>query len=107
MNEYGRKPSCNAYGVIAPLPMFDYLQSKLRSAPVKEDAWLHRGERDESVRNVQFVSFLQQSGFRKRRLNRHEKTKRFKRFFALVTMWAVLMGFVWIAFESAQALELF
>lgn len=61
----------------------------------------------DGVRNVQFVSFLQQSGFRKRLLNRHEKTKRIKKLVAIATVWIILAGFIWIAFESAQALELF
>ena len=64
-------------------------------------------EHGDGVRNAQFVSFLQQSGFRKRLLNRHDKTKRIKKAIALTTVWLVLMGFVWIAFESAEALELF
>lgn len=88
-------------------PMLDYLKSRLRSSPVKEDALLRRSEARDGVQNPQFVSFLQQSGFRKRQLNRHDKSKRIKKAVALATVWLVLMGFVWIAFESAEALELF
>ncbi len=87
--------------------MLDYLKARLRKSPIKEDAWLHRNEDEECVRNPQFVSFLQQSGFRKRQLSRHDKLKRVKRMVAIAVVWAVAMGFAWIAFESAEALELF
>lgn len=87
--------------------MLDYLKARLRKTPVKEDSWLHRGDDEECVRNPQFVSFLQQSGFRKRTLSRHDKTKRLKRLFAFAMAWAFIAGCAWIAFESAQALELF
>lgn len=88
--------------------MLDFLKARLRSTPIKEDAWLRRNEeRDDSVKNAQFVSFLQQSGFRKRQLNRHQKTQRLKKFIAVAAIWTLLLCFSWIAFESAAALELF
>lgn len=67
---------------------------------------MRRAERD-GVKNVQFVSFLQQSGFRKRVLDRHDKTKRFKKFIAIAAIWSFLIACTWIAYESAEALELF
>ena len=88
--------------------MIDYLKTRLRRSPVKEDAWLRSHRRDaDCVRNPQFVSFLQQSGFRKRLLNQHDKTRRIKKMVAFATMWLFLSACVWIAFESAHALELF
>lgn len=68
---------------------------------------LRRHEEKDGVRNVQFVSFLQQSGFRKRALARHDKTKRFKKLLAIATIWSFLIACGWIAYESAEALELF
>lgn len=68
---------------------------------------LSRSDAREGVRNVQFVSFLQQSGFRKRALDRHDKTKRFKKAVAILVVWGFLIACGWIAFESAEALELF
>ena len=68
---------------------------------------LTRDADDESVTNAQFVSFLQQSGFRKRALSRHEKTKRLKRIVAILVLWAVVAGFAWVAIESAQAIDMF
>lgn len=87
--------------------MLSYLKSRLRRSPVREDAMLRRSEDREGVKNVQFVSFLQQSGFRKNALNRHDKTRRFKKLVALVAIWSVLIACGWIAFESAEALNLF
>lgn len=68
---------------------------------------LRRHEDTEGVRNVQFVSFLQQSGFRKRALARHDKTKRLKKAVAMAAIWSFLIACSWIAYESAEALELF
>lgn len=87
--------------------MLDYIKSRLRRRPVKEDAWLHRGRAGDGVGNPQFVSFLQKSGFRKRQLDRHEKLKRFRRAATLTLAWAAGLGCVWIAIESAEALSLF
>lgn len=68
---------------------------------------LRRDPGYDKVSNVQFVSFLQQSGFRKRALDRHQKSKRFKRFIAVAAIWSFIAACTWIAFESAEALELF
>ncbi|MBK1878161.1 hypothetical protein [Pelagicoccus mobilis] len=87
--------------------MLQYLKSRLRRSPVREDAMLRRYEENDGVKNVQFVSFLQQSGFRKQALARHDKTKRFKKFVALAAIWSFLIACGWIAYESAEALELF
>lgn len=87
--------------------MLTYLRTLLRRSPVKEDAMLRRGRDRDGVKNVQFVSFLQQSGFRKRSLDRHDKTKRFKRAVAFVAIWGFLIACTWVAFESVEALELF
>lgn len=87
--------------------MFNYLKARLLNSPLKEDRLLEQERTEDGVKNAQFVSFLQQSGFRKRALNRHQKTKRIKKLVAFVFMWAVVLGFAWIAFESSEALELF
>ncbi len=68
---------------------------------------LRRSDEREGVRNVQFVSFLQQSGFRKRALDRHDKTKQVKKAIAIIAVWGFLLACGWIAFESAAALEMF
>lgn len=88
--------------------MLNYLKSRFRRSPVKVDALLRRRSANEdSVSNAQFVSFLQQSGFRKRALNRHQKSKRLKRTIAIAAIWSFVAACTWIAYESAAALELF
>ncbi len=87
--------------------MLHYLKSRLRRSPIREDAMLRRSDTRDGVKNVQFVSFLQQSGFRKRALDRHDKTKRFKRAVAVLAIWSFLIACGWIAYESAEALEFF
>ncbi len=68
---------------------------------------LRRRADGDGVKNVQFASFLRQSGFRKRSLDRHDKTKKLKRSIAFVAIWGFLIACTWIAFESVEALELF
>jgi len=87
--------------------MNGFLSSLLRKKRVKNDALLDRNSEDFRMQNAQFVSFLQKSGFRQRQIDRHEKTKRFKRFFAIAFNWIVCGGIIWVVVESVQALELF
>ncbi|MEM9158299.1 MAG: hypothetical protein AAGB46_04560 [Verrucomicrobiota bacterium] len=87
--------------------MIAFIKNLLRRKPVKTDALLYKADDDYRMQNAQFVSFLQQSGFRKRQLNRHEKTKRLKKIVAVAAIWIFLLGFTWVAIESAQALDIF
>lgn len=68
---------------------------------------LRRGAEKEGVKNVQFASFLRQSGFRKQALRRHNMTKFLKKTIAMAAIWGFLIACGWIAYESAEALELF
>lgn len=87
--------------------MLPILKSLFRRKPVRNAALLDKGRDDCRVRNAQFVSFLEKSGFRERALAQHDRTKQFKKLVAVVFMWAVVVGFVWVAIESTQALDLF
>ncbi len=87
--------------------MFCLFKNLFRRKPVKNAPLLGKDSSQYKVTNAQFVSFLEQSGFRKRQLDRHEKTKRVKKVFGLAFVWTVVLGFAWIVIESAQALELF
>ncbi len=87
--------------------MLPVIKSLFRKKPVRNAALLDKGHDDCRVRNAQFVSFLSKSGFRQRALDHHDKTKRIKKFVAVAFMWAVIFGFVWVAIESTQALDLF
>jgi len=86
--------------------MLCYLKSRLRRSPVREHRMLGRASLDERVSSVQFASFLQQSGFRRRALNRHDKTKRIKRAIAFVAIWSFVTACGWVAYESAAALSM-
>ena len=79
----------------------------LRKKRVRNDALLDSNSEDFRMQNAQFVSFLQKSGFRKRQLDKHEKSKRFKRLVAVSFAWLLCAGILWVVVESAQALELF
>ncbi len=87
--------------------MLGILSNLLRRKRVTNDALLDRNSDEFRMQNPQFVSFLQKSGFRKRQLDQHEKTKRIKRFVTVACGWLLCAGLLWILIESAQALELF
>ncbi len=62
----------------------------------------------DNIKNPQFVSFLQQSGFRERiNPDHYEKKMRRRRIAAYAVLILVLAAFSWIMLESAQALSLF
>ena len=69
------------------------------------------GEQAPTERHVstpQFVSFLQQSGFRERiNPDHYERKMRRRRLVAYAFIVLVVVGFSWIMIESAQALSLF
>lgn len=83
------------------------LSNLLRKKRVHNDALLDCKSDDFRMQNAQFVSFLQQSGFRSQQLGRHDKTKRLKKIFGLAIAWILGGGFLWVLVESAHALESF
>ena len=67
-----------------------------------------QGLAGDNIKNPQFVSFLQQSGFRERiNPDHYEKKMRRRRFAAYAVLVVILAAFSWIMLESAQALSLF
>lgn len=87
--------------------MCSFLSNLIHKNRVRNDALLDRSSDDFRMQNAQFVSFLQKSGFRQQLLNRHDKTKRFKRLVSALVAWSLVIGLIWVVVESAQALELF
>ena len=87
--------------------MRSFLSNLIHKNRVRNDALLDRSSDDFRMQNAQFVSFLQKSGFRQQLLNRHDKTKRFKRLVSALVAWSLVIGLIWVVVESAQALELF
>ena len=84
-----------------------FLSNLIHKNRVRNDVLLDRSSGDFRMQNAQFVSFLQKSGFRQQLLNRHDKTKRFKKLVSALVAWSLVIGLIWVVVESAQALELF
>ena len=87
--------------------MLCFLSNLIQKNRVRNDVLLDRSSGDFRMQNAQFVSFLQKSGFRQQLLNRHDKTKRFKKLVSALVAWSLVIGLIWVVVESAQALELF
>ena len=84
-----------------------FLSNLIHKNRVRNDVLLDRSSDDFRMQNAQFVSFLQKSGFRQQLLNRHDKTRRFKKLVSALVAWSLVIGLIWVVVESAQALELF
>lgn len=59
------------------------------------------------TKNAQFVSFLDDSGFRRINTDKWERGMRRRRAIAYALLWMMVAGFTWVVIESAQALSLF
>ncbi|MBE2213080.1 MAG: hypothetical protein IAE82_04345 [Opitutaceae bacterium] len=60
-----------------------------------------------TTKNAQFVSFLDDSGFRRVNTDKWERSMRRRRAVAYALLWMMVAGFAWVVIESAQALSLF
>lgn len=87
--------------------MLPILKTRLRRHRMLPSPLMQHRKEDHQVVNAQFVSFLENSGFRKRMIDRQSTNKRIRRIAAIAFSWALAFGFVWVVIESAQALELF
>ncbi|MFL3659284.1 MAG: hypothetical protein ACJ07L_14690 [Opitutales bacterium] len=87
--------------------MTELFSKLLRKKRVHNDTLLDSNSDHYRMQNAQFVSFLQKSGFRRQLIDRHEKTKRFKKILGITVAWVLGGGFLWVVVESAQAIELF
>ena len=80
----------------------------LRRPATPHSALLHRRDLDRtSTRTAQFISFLDESGFRRIDTDKWERRMRRQRVVAYALLWAMVAGFAWVVIESAQALSLF
>ena len=87
--------------------MTELFSKLLRKKRVHSDTLLDSNSDHYRMQNAQFVSFLQKSGFRRQLIDRHEKTKRFKKILGITVAWVLGGGLLWVVVESAQAIELF
>lgn len=79
-----------------------------RRPPVTSSSLLYRRDMNKtSTRNAQFISFLDESGFRRVDPNKHERAMRRRRVVAFACIWLMVAGFAWVVIESAQALSIF
>ena len=82
--------------------------NRFRRPAVTTSVLLDRGGFDRTrTKNVQFVSFLDESGFRRVDPNRYERSMRRRKTMAYALVWSMVAGFAWVVIESAQALSLF
>ncbi len=88
--------------------MLRFVLNLIRRPPVASSALLHRRNFDRtSTKNVQFVSFLDESGFRRVDPDKYERGMRRRRVAAYAVLWVMVAGFAWVVIESAQALSIF
>lgn len=87
--------------------MIRWLMNLLHRPAYRAGGSLHRSGRGSRNVNGQFVSFLQDTGFRRSNPDRYERGLRNRKFALAAIMWASVAGFAWVVVESAQALSLF
>jgi hypothetical protein len=79
-----------------------------RRPPVTSSSLLYRRDAGKTrTRNAQFISFLDESGFRRVDPNKYERAMRRRRVVAFACVWLMVAGFAWVVIESAQALSIF
>ncbi|TVR47649.1 MAG: hypothetical protein EA425_15545 [Puniceicoccaceae bacterium] len=81
--------------------------NKLRKPQVGQSSLVGCTRGVSPTSNVQFVSFLAESGFRQTNPDRYERSLRRRKLAAYGFLGLVLLGFAWVAMESAHALSLF
>ena len=68
---------------------------------------LDRRLRLTNTRRVQFVSYLESSGYRARQVDSYERSLQRRRWGKVILGSALLLGLVWVLIESARAVTLF
>lgn len=79
----------------------------LNQLPIAFGMRSDRRLRTTRLKHAQFASFLEESGFRARTVDHHERSLRRQRAAKSLLTWATAFGAAWIALESARALTLF
>jgi hypothetical protein len=59
------------------------------------------------LKHAQFVSYLEESGFRPHDTGHHERRLHRRRLMRFVFRWTTVLGVVWVALESARAVARF
>ncbi len=79
----------------------------LNHLPIQIGARSDRVLRTAQLKHAQFACFLEDTGFRARTVDYHDRRIRRRRFAKSVFMWAIAFGVAWVALESARAVTLF
>jgi len=58
------------------------------------------------LKHAQFVSYLEDSGFRTYSVDHHERSLRRRRMLKTVLLWVTAFGVAWVIMESARAVVL-
>jgi hypothetical protein len=83
------------------------LHGLLHSLPSPAGFRLDRQLRLTNTRRVQFLSYLEASGSRSRRVDRYERSLRRRRTAKFLLASSLALGVAWVVIESARAVTLF
>jgi len=79
----------------------------LNQLPIAFGMRTDRRLRTTRLKHAQFVSYLEDSGFRTHNVDHHERSLRRRRLAKILFLWATAFGVAWIVLESARAVTLF
>lgn len=68
---------------------------------------LDRQLRTTGLRRVQFISYLESSGYRTHHVDAYERSLRRRRMAKLALFWLTAFGIAWVVIESARAVTIF
>ncbi|MFI5357483.1 MAG: hypothetical protein ACHQ4G_09125 [Opitutales bacterium] len=83
------------------------LHGLLHSLPTPGGFRLDRRLRLTNTRRVQFVSYLQASGYRARHVDSYERSLKRRRWGKFFLLGSLVFGLAWVLLESARAVTLF
>ena len=83
------------------------LSRLLGHLPTTSPFRLDRTLRVSGVKQAQFVSYLESSGYRSHRVDRYEQGLRRRRFAKAALFWLTAFAAAWIVIESAKALVIY
>lgn len=83
------------------------LHGLIHSLPTPGEFRLDRRLRLTNTRRVQFVSYLESSGYRGRHVDRYERGLQRRRLAKGLLMASLAFGLAWVLIESARAVTLF
>lgn len=78
----------------------------LNQLPINHGMRSDRRLRTTRLKHAQFVSYLEDSGFRTHNVDHHERGLRRRRLMKRLLLWATAVGGAWVLLESARAVAL-